>query len=193
MTKRPYKYAFIILALVILSAVTIGGYLFLRADQRHKPVGPPEKVTIAYSTTTDAILAEVAQKQGYYLQEGLEVTPHLHPYGKLALGELLAGKADFATVAEIPVMLAIMNGEKISIVATIQTASKGNAIIARKDKGILTATDLKGKKIAATLGTTSEFFMDAFWVGHGISKERYAGEDNFLTESGQPEKSSDVV
>ncbi len=62
----------------------------------------------------------------------------MHPYGKTALKEVLEGKADFATVAETPVMFAIMKGEKISIIATIQTSSRNSAIMARKDKGILT-------------------------------------------------------
>ena len=68
-------------------------------------------------------------------------------------------------------MFAIMKGEKISIIATIQTSDIGNAILARKDKGILTLGDLKGKKIAATLGTTSDFFLDAILAVNGISRK----------------------
>ncbi len=166
-----YKRQFVVLTAVVLSALAIGGYLFTHADRHNVPSGPPEKVTIALSAATDSVLAEVAQVQGYYLQEGLEVTAHLHSYGKPALKEVLDGKADFATVAETPVMFAIMNGEKISILATIQTAGRNNAIVARKDKGILTPSDLKGRKIAATLGTTSDFFMDAFLAVHGISRK----------------------
>ena len=109
--------------------------------------------------------------QGYYLQEGLEATPHLHPYGKLALQEVLDGKADFATVAETPVMFAIMKGEKISIIATIQTSNRNNAILARKDKGILTPDDLKGKKIGATFGTTSAIFYGRFFSSARNTKE----------------------
>jgi NitT/TauT family transport system substrate-binding protein len=138
---------------------------------RYEAPGPAEKVTIAYSATTDAGLAAVAQSQNYYHEEGLEEVPHMHPYGKLALKELLEGKADFATVAETPVMFAIIKGEKISIIATIQTSHKVNAIIARKDTGILKPGDLKGRKIAATSGTTSDFFLDAILTTHGISKK----------------------
>jgi sulfonate transport system substrate-binding protein len=140
-----------------------------RSDR--KPAVPPDKVTIACSTTTDAVLAEVAYVKGYFLQEGLEVTMRTHPYGKRALEDMLAGNADFATVAETPVMFAIMKGEKISLIATIQSSDINNAILARKDKGILTPGDLKGKKIAATLGTTSDYFLDAVLGTHGISRK----------------------
>ena len=97
MAKSP-SYLAAALALAAL-ALTPGSFLLLPHDG-HKPAAPPEQVTIAYSATTDAVLAEVAQAQGYYLQEGLQATAHLHPYGKLALKEMLEGKADFATVAE---------------------------------------------------------------------------------------------
>ena len=164
------NYRFSIWTVVVISALTIVGYFFMRANADHTSASPAEKITIAYSVTPDAALAEVAQMKGYFLQEGLEAIPHRHPYGKLALQEVLDGSADFATVAETPVMFAIMKGEGISIIATIQTSHKSNAIVARKDKGILTPSDLKDKKIGATLGTTSQFFMDAFLAVHGISR-----------------------
>jgi NitT/TauT family transport system substrate-binding protein len=156
---------------LVASALLISSCFSACSRADNKPAVPPEKVTIAYSATTDAVLPEIAQSRGYYREEGLEVVPHLHPYGKPALKEVLEGKADFATVAETPVMFAIMNGEKISIIATIQTSNKDNAIVARKDKGIRTLRDLKGKRIGATLGTTSDFFLDAILGVHRISRK----------------------
>lgn len=156
---------------LIISASAISACFTACTRADNKSSGPAEKVTIAYSATTDAVLAEVAQMRSYYRDEGLEVVPHMHPYGKPALKEVLEGKADFATVAETPVMFAVMSGEKISIIATIQTSSNNGAIIARKDRGILNLRDLKGKKMAATLGTTSEFFMDAILGTQGISRK----------------------
>jgi NitT/TauT family transport system substrate-binding protein len=105
----------------------------------------------------------------YFPAEGLEVTSLLRSHGKAALEDVLRGKVDFAGTAETPAMFAIMNGEKIAIIAAIQTSNKNNAIVARKDKGIVTPNDLRGRKIATTRGTTGHFFMDAFLAGHGIS------------------------
>lgn len=153
------------IAVVILA---ICASLFACTDQ--KPAGPPEKVTIAYAPT-NSILAQVAQAQDYYLQEGLEATLHLQPYGKLALKEMLEGKADFAICGETPIMFAIMNGEEISIIATIQISNKDSAIIARRDKGILTPSDLKSRKIGMTSGTVSDFLLDAFLAVNGISRK----------------------
>jgi sulfonate transport system substrate-binding protein len=163
--RKTNFYLYLALALVTLSL----GALFIRPSG--KSPAPPEKVTIAYSATMDSVLAQVALVQGYCRQEGLQVTAHPHPYGKLALKDLLDGRADFATVAETPIMLAIMNGERIAIIATIQTGNRVNAIVARRDRGILTPGDLKGRKIAVTLGTTADFFMDSFLALHEIARQ----------------------
>lgn len=164
MCRRPS-----LMALAV--ALILSGFLFACDRMDRKPDDPPQKITIALTTPQDAALAQVAQTLDYYRAEGLEATARLHPIGKLALEDLLAGKADFATVAETPVMFAIMRGEKIAVVATIHTSDSLNAIVARKDKEVLTFGDLKGKKVAVTLGTTQDFFLDSILAVNGISRE----------------------
>lgn len=159
-----------VLMLFALAAIIISPAFLACARTAEKSAGPAEKVTIAYATPPHAVLAQVAQARGYYQQEGLEAVPLVYSYGKAALDAVLDGKADFATVAETPVMFAIMKGEDIAVIATIQTSNRNNAIIARKDKGILSPGELKGRKIAVTFGTISEFFMDAFLATHGIKR-----------------------
>jgi len=157
-----------VLAMITVAAVTC---LFACDWPESKSVAPAEKATIAFSSSLNAFLADMALVKGFFQQEGLEVTPHLHAYGKLALEEMLAGKADFATVAETPVMFAILNGADLSIIATIHKSKIDSAIVARTDKGIVTPGDLKGGKIAATLGTTSDFFLDVFLAVNAIARE----------------------
>jgi ABC-type nitrate/sulfonate/bicarbonate transport system substrate-binding protein len=92
------------------------------------------RVTIAYATPPYTVIADVAEMQGYYRKEGLDAVPHRHSTGKAALNEVLEGTADFATVAETPFMLAIMKGADISIIATIQSSNKNNAVVAKDRK-----------------------------------------------------------
>lgn len=166
-SKRRYLIGFVVAAVAFTTAV----YFFFNISRGSKPVGPPEKVTIAYATITSTALAIVAQMRGYYREEGLDVTARLHPYGKLALQDVQEGKADFATVAETPVMFAILNGGKISVVATIQTTNQTHTVIARRDRGIGQFEDLRGKKIAVTTGTTSDYFLNAILAAQGISRK----------------------
>jgi ABC-type nitrate/sulfonate/bicarbonate transport system substrate-binding protein len=166
---RSGKFYIAILTAAALTALMTGGYFFIQSRVDRENTYPPEKITFAYVPTINAVLTGVAQQQGYYLQEGLEVRPLVHAYGKPALEDLLAGKADFATVAEMPVMMAIMKGEKISIIATIQTSTKHDVIVARRDRGISTPGDLKGKTIASTFGTRSDFMVEAFLTAQGMA------------------------
>lgn len=155
------------IAVIILA---IGIFLVACDITKHKTTGPSEKTTIAYALLHHSLLAEVALVKEYFRQEGLDVDPHLHPYGKPALEDMLAGNADFATVAETPLMFAILDGADISIISSIHITNKNHAVVARKDKGVIAPGDLKGKKIAVTSGTTSEFFLDSFLTVNAISR-----------------------
>ncbi len=128
----------------------------------------PEKITIAYTINFNAILVHIAFANNYFGEEGLAATPQLHTFGKPALQSMIEGKADLATTADTPIMFAVMNGKKISILATIQTDNKNSGLLARRDRGIAKPVDLKGKKIGLTLETTGHFFTDSFLLAQGI-------------------------
>jgi NitT/TauT family transport system substrate-binding protein len=134
--------------------------------------GPPEKVTIAYTTSTNSVLAQIAFVKGYFAEEGLEATPQPYAFGKPALDAVIEGKADLATVATTPVVFAILGGRKITILSVIQTSYKNAAIVARRDRGITKPSDLNGKSIGVTSGTTGDFFMHIFMKAHGIDRTR---------------------
>lgn len=162
--------------LITVAVLVMGSFMACSRTDRES-AGPPEKATIAIAATADSVLAQVAQAKEYFRAEGVDATAHLQPYGKLCLQELLEGKADFATVAETPVMFAIMKGAKISVIATIESSHRGNAIVAIKDRGILTLNDLKGKKVAMTRGTTSDYFLDAILAVNGVARDEVKAVD----------------
>ncbi len=153
-----------ILALIVI-ALTVTG---CRPD---KPTGPPEKITIAYTTVFNSVLVHIAFAKGYFKEEGLDATPQPHAFGKVALQAMLDGKADVATVADTPIMFAVMGGKKITTLAVIQTANRNEAIVARRDRGITNPSDLKGKTIGVTLGTVGDFFADSFLLAHSVDKK----------------------
>ncbi len=130
-----------------------------------------EKITIAYTVNTSALLSHIAFAKSYYAQEGLEAIPQPYSFDKLALQAVLDGKADIATLADTPFMLAIMNGQDIAVIASIQSTSKNEAVFALKSRGIVKLSDLKGKKIGVTPGTAGDFFLDAFLLYNNLSRK----------------------
>jgi len=132
---------------------------------------PPKKITLAFTDQPDCALVHIALTKGYFAHEGFDIQPQMHTYGKAALNSVLEGKADMATVGETPIMFSVLNGGIIAIVATIFTSNKNNAVIGRRDHGLTTPDDLRGKRIAVTPGTTGEFFMDSFFTAIGMSRK----------------------
>jgi len=163
--NRPFIRHRVSIATVLLACAFLSA---CKPSTRQDP--PPEKVTIAISATIDATLAQVAQQNGYFSDEGLDAALLIEPYGKLALQDVLDKKATFATVAETPFMLAVLNGANVSILATIQSSQRDNILLARADT-IRAFSDLKGKKIATTRGTTSDYYLYSLLSANGIGRD----------------------
>ena len=129
-----------------------------------------QKITVAYTLQPQSTLLHVAMVKGYFSGHGLDVRPLIFGYGKQALQSVVDRQADFATAAETPIMFSILNGSGIFVVANIEASSLNNGIVGRRDAGIADARDLKGKRIAYTPGTTSDFFLDSMLTANGLSR-----------------------
>jgi sulfonate transport system substrate-binding protein len=157
---------------IIFTLLMVAGCsILLSGCEAKKPAGPPEKLTIAIPKNINPVLMKIADAKGYFREEGLDVTLQLHSFGKAALQSLLDGKADLATAADTPIMFAMMKGAKLSILATIDTSTRDDAIVARKDRGIASASDLKGRRVGATLGTAGDYFLDSYLVMNALSRK----------------------
>ncbi len=131
---------------------------------------PLQKITVAYTNQPQSTLIHVAVARGYFVEEGLDVLPLMHTYGKAALQSVIENKADFATVAETPIMFNVLKGEKIFVIANIEASSMNNAVVARKGVGISAPSDLKGKLVGFTPGTTGDFFLDSLLTANGLTR-----------------------
>lgn len=140
--------------------------------QPDKHAGPADKITIAYSTSFGYFLFDIALVKRFFTEEGLDVAAQPHAFGKMALNSVIEGKADLATVADTPIMFAVMGGKKIAIMAVIQTSNRDTGLVAKRDRGITKPSDLSGKTIGITRGTTGDFFADVFLTVNGIDTNR---------------------
>lgn len=155
----------------VIVAIGIGGYFWRTGNRLQKSPAPLIKLSIAIPNSTAATPIIIAHKKIFFEGEGLDVTLQRHTSGKAATVSLLEGNANLATMGDIPVMYAVMRGKQLKIIATINFSEKDLSIVARRDKGIETLSDLKGKKIGVTPGTGGEFFMDALLNANGIGRD----------------------
>ena len=111
----------------------------------------------------------IAEKQGYFKAEGLNLKVIHCPSGLQCLKRLTDGEANIAAAADTPLILSSLNGNHFSIIATIATSSRETRLVALKEKGIQEPKDLKGKRLGVVLGTSGHYFADSFLLLHGIS------------------------
>lgn len=149
------------MAVLIASAAWAFGWARLPSAS---PAQPVQKLSIALSSTPHAALLHLAAAKGYFAQQGLDVSIVPVTHGKAALEQLSRGTVDLAAAAEVPFVIAVLNGEPLSIAATVVTVSSEMAVIARRDRGIEGARDLAGKRVGVTLGTSGEYYLWAFLI-----------------------------
>ena len=153
------KFSGLMILFVIISVVA---FVWFQKMSISSPSVEQEKVIIAANTEyVGSCSVIVAQEKGYFTQEGILVNIQPYTSGKAAMEAITQKKADFGTVADIPVMFSGLNDGPVAVIATIFTGEKDHGIIGRKDKGVTVAANLKGKIIGVPLGTSAHFTLDA--------------------------------
>lgn len=145
--------------------------------QRPVEAGPPISLRLAWANLHDCSLVQLAAAKGFFKEEGLAVQMQRCGYGKAALQAVLGGKADLATVAETPLMFAVLRGEPLSVIGSIYTSNKKNIIAARRKSGISVPGDLRDKRIAFTQGTTSHIFLSSFLTANHLAMDEVVPVD----------------
>ena len=131
--------------------------------------GPIEKITLAINPVPPSALVFIAEEKGFFSEEGLSVEYANFQTGKLALDALLGGGAEISTTADVPIALAGLAGQEFKVVATIGWSKTDVQVVARKDSGISSPSDLGGKKIATTHGNGPMFFTHKFLEANNIA------------------------
>jgi NitT/TauT family transport system substrate-binding protein len=155
----------VIIALVILAfaaAAVMKG--------RMNKTAPTRDITIAVSVEPLSTPVYVAREKGFFRDEGLRVALQPYSAGVDALNATVAGRADFGTVADVPLMFAGLKGQKVFIIATIGSSSDHVKIVARRDRQIARPADLRGKTVGVRSGTSSEYFLSAFLTYNGVAR-----------------------
>lgn len=144
--------------------------LLLAAVGLNMAFGIDPKVRIGIEKGMMPALCIIADEKGFFAQTGLNVSITEFDSGKLALAALFEGNVDMATAGETPVCMGSFQRQDFSIVTTIATADNEPAIIARKDRGITKAIDLKNKRVATQQGSAVHFFLHLFLLKNGLSE-----------------------
>ncbi|MBY0268309.1 MAG: ABC transporter substrate-binding protein [Burkholderiales bacterium] len=154
-----------------LGAAVMAGAALLILFWTRQDAPPPratEKLVIAHVAQPAFALIYIAAARGYFAEEGLNEELQPHALGRDALTSVIEGKADLATAYETPVVRRIYEGDALGIVSALHTSKFSQALLARRDSGIAAISDLKGKRIGVTPGTSMEFLLHLLLATEGV-------------------------
>ncbi len=132
-----------------------------------------QAVTLAIADIPLFSTALIAEAEGYFTAEGLDLKIIHCVLGKRCLKHLTDGEAQYATVVDTGLVLASLAGVKFEVLATLATTSRQNRLIARADHGIKGVADLKGKRIGVVKGTAIHYFTDTLLQFYGLTSSQY--------------------
>jgi NitT/TauT family transport system substrate-binding protein len=161
MMKHARKWVLGILTLALLAAL----------DTRDASAAAPLKpYRVGYNAWIGSIAFFVADKKGFFKDEGLDLQTKSFSSPGDGLKPLLTGDLDAVlSTADTVLTVADKAPGQLKIVWLTDTSSGADAILAKKE--ITTVAGLKGKKVAATLGQCNQLLLDKALEKAGLTEK----------------------
>ena len=121
----------------------------------------PLKMTLFGQPSVNNDSIWMALQNGFYQQEGLDVTYRLFPSGTTAFESFQSGQGDIVMTGDLPSVQYFfrVKGDYRTI-AAIERDAKGYVVVARKD--VTSPQDLAGKTVATRVGSTGSWFISEY-------------------------------
>jgi NitT/TauT family transport system substrate-binding protein len=129
-----------------------------------------DKITIGTAPNLQTLPIVVAQSEGYFVEEGIDLETVKFTSGRRALEALIGGQLDIAFMAEYPVSIASLREQPFGTFTTLSRYT-ANRMISKASIGFEDPSSLEGKKIGTTKGSNTEFFTEALLEQFGVTAE----------------------
>ncbi|BDZ44644.1 ABC transporter substrate-binding protein [Naasia aerilata] len=119
----------------------------------------PVAITVGTLPAGDYAPLYIAQQEGYFEDEGLDVTIETIAGGAVGVTQLVSGELQFTSATWANVLAAVSQGLELQVVREGTNAGKEgiNGVIVAEDSGINSPKDLKGKTLSVnTLQSATE-------------------------------------
>ncbi len=122
-------------------------------EQSSSGEGGTTKVKVGVLPIANAAPLYIAQEQGFFKEEGIEIEPQVAQGGAELVTSLVAGESQFAFLGYVPVITAKAKGLPIKVIANADNGAdtpekEWQIIMSAKDSDIRKPADLEGKTIA---------------------------------------------
>jgi ABC-type nitrate/sulfonate/bicarbonate transport system substrate-binding protein len=121
----------------------------------------PLKMTLFGQPSVNNDSIWMAIEQGFYKEEGLDVTYRLFPSGTTAFQAFQTGQGDIVLAGDLPsVQYFFRTKGDFRIIAVAERDARNYVAVARKD--ITKPQDLAGKTVATRVGSTGSWFISEY-------------------------------
>jgi NitT/TauT family transport system substrate-binding protein len=127
-----------------------------------------ETITIAHSTWVGYGPLYIARDKGFFAKNGVDVDLVVMEDPKERFPTLMADRIELIASTVDTVLLYMKKPNEYQYVVAIDDSDGGDGIVANKD--IKTVADLKGKQVAVSEGSVSEFYLNVLLAKAGIQE-----------------------
>lgn len=154
MFMRDWPRSSMVGAVVALALIVVGG-------------GPASAAINLFSGSSPTFAPVfVAETQGYFKQEGLEVSVRPFTSGAEATEGFRAGAAQFLAACDVPFLYLLAGGDAVLLA---QFSANPDLLLVMAEKGIKGPADLKGKRIGLVRKSSSEFLLNNYLKRAGLT------------------------
>src|SRR5512142_394058 len=152
------------LRMLVIACLAVAGLACDSAAQTTKPL-----VRLNYSGSIYATTSVVGVEKGFFDQEGLIVNAAPESSGQVALQALIGGSTDFAVGANIRPVQALGRDLPIKVIALSTWGFAGYVLVPVKDTTSKSLAELKGKTLAAQVGSGTHTVWLRYLRSKGLS------------------------
>lgn len=134
------------------------------------------KLKVGIQVSPAMTLVMVAEAEGFFDKQGVDVELVEFTAGKFALQAFLSGSIDIAVSGEVPVCLSTLQGNKFHVIAqVVERTTNECRVVVRNEDGPVDASRYfhkKKRKLSTSFGGGPEFFTYNFLKKNGIAFDK---------------------
>jgi ABC-type nitrate/sulfonate/bicarbonate transport system substrate-binding protein len=114
-------------------------------------------------------LVYLAERSGCLARGSHPVELRDYPSGRDALAALRKGEVDAAVGYQTPFIFNALEDPSLRILTALHSSARGSYVVGRRDRGILGAPDLRGKRIGYPPRTSADYLVRSLLAYEGLS------------------------
>jgi NitT/TauT family transport system substrate-binding protein len=131
--------------------------------------GAAAPLAFGYQNTSWGVIGMIAEAEDLFKKAGANVTIYKFDGGKTTRDAMIAGRVDIGVFGSTPLIVGAAKGEVVAI-GMAMYAGKTLAVVAGVKSGINSIPELKGKKVASQVGsTTNGIFQNKILPAFGLT------------------------